>query len=210
MGSARLRLDGRNASAPAVAMVHALTCDSGDMSDGLEESQGHCGVVIVPSAFAFARSNNLVASGKALLEAVAIGYEVGLRAGVKLRALEDQLLSQLRNSSTELWNKLCHSTSGAWNAIGSAATSSRLLLLSREQTKEALGIAEYYGPRSMMTRFVAHPTMLKDGAGLGAYAGRTAAILAKKGFTRSLAETVDHGEPYDSIGMHFMLNDRYD
>jgi hypothetical protein len=35
--------------------------------------------------------------------------------------------------------------------------------LDRRVTREALGIAEYHGPRSQMMRCIDHPTMVKDG-----------------------------------------------
>lgn len=93
-----------------------------------------------------------------------------------------------------MWDKLCDSSSRAWNALGSAATAARLLHLSRKQAKEALGIAEYYGLRSMLIRCIAYPTMLKDGAGLGAYVGTSAALLAKNGFTGAPAEAIDNND----------------
>lgn len=133
---------------------------------------------------------------------------MGLRAGVRLNELQNELASQLKHSPPAAFNKLCYPSSGAWNAIGAAAASARLLQLSRGQTREALGISEYCGPRSMMMRCISSPTMLKDGAGMGAFAGVSAAILAKKGFTGAPAETVDESSPWDSIGENFMLNEQ--
>lgn len=209
VGTTHLWLNGTKASEPAIAMAHALAGDSVDMTDGLEETQGHCGVAVVPSAFAFARSGNGVVSGQELLEAIIVGYEIGLRAGVRLLQLQKDLSDSLPEPPPAAWNKICHSTSGAWNAIGAAAASARLLQLSRGQIREALGIAEYYAPRSMMMRCIEYPTMLKDGAGFGAYSGTSAAILAKSGFTGAPAEIIDENEPWDSLGSRFMLNEQY-
>ena len=41
--------------------------------------------------------------------------------------------------------------------------------------RQAIGIAEYHGPRSQMMREIDNPTMLHDGSGWGAMVGVTAA-----------------------------------
>ncbi len=58
-------------------------------------------------------------------------------------------------------------TSGAWNALDVAALGYRLRGASPGQLCQALGIAEYHGPRSQMMREIANPTMLYDGSGRG-------------------------------------------
>src|SRR5438876_2966332 len=78
-----------------------------------------------------------------------------------------------------------------WNALAAAAIGARALRLTNDQTAHALGIAEYYGPRSPLMRVVTLPTMLKDGSTMGAFAGVTAAYLAADGFTGAPAETLD-------------------
>src|SRR5690348_17782347 len=54
---------------------------------------------------------------------------------------------------------------------------------SSDLTREALGIAEYAGPRGQILRVCANPSMLKDGSSFGAHAGVCAAELAQTGFT---------------------------
>jgi 2-methylcitrate dehydratase PrpD len=63
--------------------------------------------------------------------------------------------------------------------------------LTREQTRDAFGIAEYHGPRSQMMRCIDFPTMVKDGSGWGALAGVSAAYLAAEGFTGAPALTAE-------------------
>jgi hypothetical protein len=43
--------------------------------------------------------------------------------------------------------------------------------------RHAIGIAEYYSPRSQMMRVIDHPTMLKDGCGFGAMARTSIAFF---------------------------------
>jgi 2-methylcitrate dehydratase PrpD len=72
-----------------------------------------------------------------------------------------------------------------------AASVSRLLGLSQEQTRHAAGIAEYHGPRSQMMRCIDFPTMLRDGVGWGAPSGVMAAYMAELGFTGAPAITAE-------------------
>ncbi len=113
----------------------------------------HAGASVIPALLSlasyFAHQGNGI-TGKAFLEALIVGYEVSLRTGI-------QLYNQTRD----------YPTSGAWTGVGVAAMGARLLGFSRDQFDHALGIAEYYGPRSPMMHCIDHPTMLKDDAGWG-------------------------------------------
>jgi len=177
-GGATLWLDGRAVSPPGAALANGMTIDSLDIHDGALSVKGHAGVAIVPAALA---SVSLAAgqpvSGRELLTTIAVGYEVALRAGV---ALHDTACD--------------YHTSGAWSALGCAAVVARLMRLDHDQTRHALGIAEYHGPRSQMMRCIDHPTMLKDGSGWGAMTGVGAAMLARAGFTGAPALTVEAPE----------------
>ena len=167
--------DGREVSPPGAALANAATVDALDIHDGHSLTKGHAGAAIIPAVFATLKCRSDVAvSGAELLTSIAIGYEIALRAGIELHATAAD-----------------YHTSGAWNAVGCAAVAARRLKLSEAETRHALGIAEYHGPRSPMMRCIDHPTMLKDGSGWGAMCGVSAALLAQKGFTGGPAETVD-------------------
>jgi 2-methylcitrate dehydratase PrpD len=170
---ARLLLDGRRVSVPGAAMAGAAIIDGYDAHDGHALCKGHVGVVVIPAALAFADELALQ-DWDEFLSLVLLGYEIGTRAGIALHASAPILHS-----------------SGAWNALAAAAIGARMLRLSSDQTAHALGIAEYYGPRSALMRVIAFPTMVKDGSTLGAFAGVTAAYLAQDGFTGAPAETID-------------------
>jgi 2-methylcitrate dehydratase PrpD len=171
---AQLWLDGRRVSPPGAALANGMTIDSLDIHDGHCLTKGHAGAAVVPSLLAAIGLKSPAAqSGEDLLTALVIGYEIALRAGMALHA-----------------SACDYHTSGAWNAIGSAAVTVRRLGLDVEKTGHALGIAEYHGPRSQMMRCIDHPTMVKDGSGWGAMAGVSAALLAQAGFTGAPALTV--------------------
>jgi 2-methylcitrate dehydratase PrpD len=193
---AYLWLDGREVSPSGAALANGMTIDSLDIHDGHPLAKGHAGAAIVPSVLAtIPLKNSMKVSGAEMLTAMVIGYEVSLRAGIALHATACD-----------------YHTSGAWNALGSAAVAARRLELNRDKTRHALGIAEYHGPRSQMMRCIDHPTMLKDGSGWGAMAGISAAYLAKESFTGAPALTVEAEEVkgfWDDLGLNWRITGQY-
>ena len=88
----------------------------------------------------------------------------------------------------------------------------RWMKLSPALTREALGIAEYHGPRSQMMRCIDFPTMVKDGSGWGAMAGVSAALLAKAGFTGAPAlvwEGADVADLWRDLGKRWRIMEMY-
>lgn len=174
--SARMLFDGRRVSMAGAAYAAATQIDNLDGHDGYSPTKGHIGVVVVPTLAAMAEARPDLAGPEALAS-LAVGYEVAGRAGMSLHATVSD-----------------YHTSGAWNALGVVAAAARLRRLSDEQLREALGIAEYHGPRSQMMREIANPTMLHDGSGMGALVGLSAVVLAERGFTGAPAITVEAAE----------------
>ena len=195
-GGATLWLDGRTVSAPGAALANGMTIDSLDIHDGYLPVKGHAGAAIVPAALVTVPiDGGPPVSGAELLTTLVIGYEVALRAGVALHATACD-----------------YHTSGAWNALGCAALVARSLGLGADQTRHALGIAEYHGPRSQMMRCIDHPTMLKDGSGWGAMTGVSAAMLARAGFTGAPAVTVEAPAAMDTwadLGARWRIDEQF-
>jgi len=171
--TARMLFDGRDASVAGAVFAAAAQIDNLDAHDGYNPTKGHLGVVIIPALLTFAQDVAPLSGAEALAALIA-GYEIGARAGIALHATVSD-----------------YHTSGAWNALGVAAVGARLRRLSAAQLREALGIAEYHGPRSQMMRVIDTPTMLHDGSAWGALAGVTAVFLAERGFTGAPAITVE-------------------
>ena len=162
---------GRIGSGPGAALANACAANALDVDDGFRGAKGHPGAVIIPAALAMAQAEN--ASGADFLAAVAIGYEVGMRAGT-------------------IWH--CHPQrgpsyhgSGSWGSLGAAAACARLLKLGPQEVEHALAIAEYHAPLAPIMICVRHPAMVKDGIHWGAFVGVTAAQLAARGFTGTSA-----------------------
>ncbi|HSL75909.1 MAG TPA: MmgE/PrpD family protein [Candidatus Limnocylindrales bacterium] len=178
---ATVLLDGRRVSAPGAALATGMTIDSFDIHDSHRESLGHAGVHVFAATLATldlrrSRGRSLP-DGREFLATLTAGYEIACRAGRALHGTTSD-----------------YHTSGAWGAVSAAGLYSRIVALDRERTREALGIAEYHGPRSQMMRCIDHPTMVKDGSGWGAMAGVSAGMLAEAGFTGAPALTVESAE----------------
>jgi len=191
---ARMLFDGRRVSVPGAAMANAATIDSFDAHDGLKETKGHAGAVVLPALLAL---NDEIApsDGAEFLTRFIIGYEVACRAGLALHA-----------------SVADYHTSGAWTALAAAGLFARGMKLTKAQTFEAMGAAEYYGPRSQMMRCIDAPTMVKDGATYGAQVGATAALLASDGFTGAPAITVsapEVAEYWSDLGARWHMTRQY-
>jgi 2-methylcitrate dehydratase PrpD len=189
----RLLFDGRRASLSGAAFAGANMLDSFDAHDGHALTKGHAGAAILPTVLALADTQRI--DGAELLTLLVIGYEIAIRAGIALHG-----------SAAD------YHTSGAWNALGCAAVCARALGLSEAQTRHALGIAEYHGPRSQMMRCIAYPTMVKDGSGWGTLAGVAAALLARDGFTGAPAvtlEDVQHDGLWRDLGSRWRIMELY-
>ena len=190
----RILFDGRRASMAGAALAGGMTIDSLDAHDGHVLTKGHAGVAVLPTVLAFADALRHM-DGQEFLTQIVIGYEIATRAGLALHATACD-----------------YHTSGAWNTIACAALGARNLQLDRQQTLEAMGIAEYHGPRSQMMRCIDHPTMVKDGSGWGAMTGISAALLAQDGFTGAPALTVqaDAVAPmWADLGQRWLILDQY-
>jgi len=180
--AAKMIFDGRTVSPAGAALAGGMTIDALDAHDGHKMTKGHVGCGVLPAALACLQAET-IEDGSAFLEAVVVGYEIGARAGMALHRTVDD-----------------YHTSGAWVAVACAAIGARVLGLDAERTRQAIGTAEYHGPRSQMMRCIDFPTMVKDGSGWGALAGVSAAYLARSGFTGAPAITVEGGEVADLWG----------
>jgi 2-methylcitrate dehydratase PrpD len=193
-GAARMLLDGRRVSTAGAALAGGMTIDAYDAHDGHRLTKGHAGCAALPAAMAMAEATGSIDGGD-LMVALLLGYEIGTRAGIALHRTACD-----------------YHTSGAWAALSCAAIGARYLRLTQDQTRHALGIAEYHGPRSQMMRCIDHPTMLKDGSGWGGMAGVSAAYLARDGFTGApaiTAEGADVADLWGDLGQTWRVMEQY-
>jgi len=194
---ATVLFDGRRCGPAGAALAGGMTIDALDAHDGHKITKGHAGCHVLPATLALAEAEDGLGadSDREFLASLIMGYEVATRAGVALHATAPD-----------------YHTSGAWGAVAAAFLGARRLGLNTEQTRHAVGIAEYHGPRSQMMRVIDHPTMLKDGSGWGAMAGISAAYLAADGFTGAPAVTVEGpqvAELWSDLGTNWRILEQY-
>jgi 2-methylcitrate dehydratase PrpD len=186
--------DGRLVSPGGAALAGGVTIDALDAHDGHKLTKGHVGCGVLPALLSFTEAEQLT-DDRSFLASLVVGYEIGTRAGIALHRTACD-----------------YHTSGAWIAIAAAALGARTMKLDTTRTREAIGIAEYHGPRSQMMRVIDNPTMVKDGSGWGAMAGVSAAYLAAEGFTGAPALTVegdDVTDLWDDLGRTWRIAEQY-
>jgi 2-methylcitrate dehydratase PrpD len=133
--------------------------------------------------------------GREFLTYLVLGYEIATRAGIA--------------QHTSVPEYHC---SGSWNSVGCAAVAARFLSFDEALIREALGIAEYFGPRGQILRACDTPSMVKDGSGWGAHVGIAAAWLARDGYTGAPAVTVEGSDakPYwTDLGARWRIREQY-
>ncbi len=153
--------------AAAAAFANGTAAHALDYDDMCFVSLAHPSAPLVPAALAVAELAG--ASGRALLDAYIVGFEIEARLGKAMNPSHYQ----------RGWH--CTSTLGV---IGAAAAASRLLGLDVEATMRAIAIAAS-SARGLKENF---GTMVKPlHAGLAARDGVQAAMLAQHGMTASAA-----------------------
>ncbi|PVZ11280.1 MULTISPECIES: MmgE/PrpD family protein [unclassified Pseudomonas] len=196
--TSRLPFDGERVGLLGAGWAGGFSADSLDAHEGHFTSKGHAGATVVPALLALADAlhhQGQPITGVQLLEALCLGYETGLRAGVSL----------ISTSPT-------YHASGGFSAIGVVCGGARLLGLDEATFNHALGIAEYFSARCPMMRLIQHPTMLRDAHGAGAYVGLNALMMAREGITGAPAETVtaDIAQPYwHDLGERWEIDAQY-
>ncbi|MBI4319301.1 MAG: MmgE/PrpD family protein [Chloroflexi bacterium] len=174
------------------ALVNSFMASALDWDDGGTGPRGllgHPGCVVVPSALAVAESEGC--TGRELLEAILVGYEVVLITAWVIRETETPIPSWLRIGT------------GVSGAYGAAAAAAKLLKLSTAETRSTLGIAEAHCPLPPVQTSLDGTAMTKEAAGWGAMSGVTAALLAHAGLRgpRTLFDLPDYpSEPLQRLG----------
>jgi 2-methylcitrate dehydratase PrpD len=145
------------------AMVNGAIAHALDFDDTHTGSLGHPSAPLIPAALAVAEWKGF--SGKSTLEAFVLGFEVETRIGTGM--------------GMKHYDRGWHATS-TFGRFGAAVAAGKLLGLSLDQMKMALGLA---GTQAAGVRLV-FGTMTKPfHPGKSAYDGVLSAILAQRGFT---------------------------
>ena len=158
----------RKAALEHAAFVNASAAAALDIDDCQLLCLGHPGAVVVPAALSSAEAMKV--SGKTLIVALVVGYEIATRFGATQTSLPGETLVY---------------GSGRWGCLGAAAAVAKTLALDAGKIGNALGISATFGP---MAPLLDKPTvkplpMTKESIGWGAMVGVVAGMLAQEGFT---------------------------
>ncbi len=161
---ATLLPDGSQSSAYMAALVNAAASHVVEMDDLHKGSILHPAATVIPAALAMAEREGV--SGLELLTAIAVGYEVAIRAG-----------EAMGPSHYQFWH-----TTGTCGIFGAAAAAGKILGLSKPEVAMALGSA---GTQSAgLWEFLVDGAMSKQLHPAKAAAdGLLAALLAEQGLT---------------------------
>ena len=155
------------------AFVNAMAAHVLELDDGHRGAQIHLGAVVFPTALSISEAYDL--SGKEFLEAVLVGYEVGI------------LLGKIVNPDHR--NKGFHTT-GTIGTFVAGAVASKLLNLNEDEISNALGLC---GTQAAGLLESDHTNSMAKTLHVGkaAYNGILSVLLAKNGFVGS--ETIFEG-----------------
>lgn len=189
----------------SAVLLNAVQGHAIDMDDGHRFANGHPGVVTIPAALALAEKHHL--SGRKLIEAIIIGYDMFIRLGASINP--DLLLHGFHTTATI-------------GSFSSAAVASKLLGLSVAQTENALALA---GLQSAgLLEALSSGEMGKSfQVGKAAQSGVLAGLLAQKGadgpecifegdkgFFRAFAgKACDAASVCENLGKEFKISTTY-
>lgn len=163
-----------------------------DIDDGHNMIKGHPGAVLMAGLWPAALK--VGATYKEFLEALVVGYEVSVRAGLALHK----------------YYGFYHGT-GSWGAFGVAAGIAKLYKLDKKTLGNALGIADYQAPIAPIMRIVEIPSMNKDGIAWGAITGAMAVESAVRGITGQFYNLLESENQHlvDTLGKEYEIMNIY-
>ena len=157
--------DSRSYAPPAAALINGTLAHSLDFDDTHAEGSLHSSAPIVPAALAAAEMVN--ASGKDLIAAIVVGYEIQIRLSLAL-------------NPSDHYDRGFHPTATC-GVFGAAAAAGKLLGMDAEGIQNAFGIALSQSAGSM--EFLADGAWTKRShVGQSAQNGLMCAVMADEGF----------------------------
>ena len=171
-----------------------------ELDEGNQFARGHPGIHVVPAALAVAEARKL--SGRRLLTALVLGYEVGARIGIACKI------------------RMSMHPHGSWGTVGAAVAVGKLLEYNHAAMREMINVS------SSLTLATSRRTMLEGGlvrnvySGISAYMGILAHQLVDAGFNGEkdglqtvfgsvVSDTFDPDVMTDKLGERFEIMRNY-
>lgn len=177
LGSSPIWFSNKRLTPSGAAFVNAAFASSLDLDDGHRAAAGHPAAAIVPAVLALRESQET--TGHKLLSAIAIGYEVAVRAA----ASRD--INSLRTTDT-----------GLWCGYGVAAATSWLMQLPEPVAAHAMAIAGQTATGQFGTGWTRLGHTVKEGIPWASASGVQSVALAAAGH-RGPLDILDEVSLYD-------------
>jgi 2-methylcitrate dehydratase PrpD len=190
----------RRAGALDAALLNGTAGTWLELNEGNLIAKGHPGIQVVPAALALAQESG--ASGEALLEAIAVGYEVGSRIS---RAAQ---------------MKLSVHPHGTWGTLGAAVAAGRLKGFDERRMRELINVSATMGMATSRQTLLDGATVRNIFTGHAGYMGLMAARMVECGFTgetdspasiygKVLADGFDPAKATEGLGREWILAQGY-
>lgn len=176
---------GQSSSVIGAAFANSATASALDLDDGHRLARGHPGAAVIPTAFAV--SHETGATLESLLNAIVIGYEVGITVGAA---------------------RITYGNTGTWSPYAVVAAAAALRGTSRAKLEHALAIAGESAPNQLFASAPAQTPApegsdVKEGIPWSVVTGLVALDLAEAGHTgpRNILDSALHYRFPDDLSL---------
>jgi 2-methylcitrate dehydratase PrpD len=134
-----------------------------ELDEGNQFGRGHPGIHVVPAALAIAEEGRL--SGRDLLTALVLGYEIGTRIGIACKI------------------RMSMHPHGTWGTVGAAVAVGKLMGYSEAAMKEMINVSSSLGLATSRKTMLEGGTVRNVYSGVSNFMGVLAHQLVQSGFT---------------------------
>jgi 2-methylcitrate dehydratase PrpD len=171
-----------------------------ELDEGNQFARGHPGIHVVPAGLAVAEQRGL--SGRDLLTAIILGYEVGARIGIACKL------------------RMSMHPHGTWGTVGSAVTVAKLMGCGAEAFAEIINISSSLGLATSRQTMLQGGTVRNSYSGISGHMGILAHELLRAGFSGEhdglatvygavVSESFDPTEMTDALGSRYEIARNY-
>ncbi len=194
-GPATLLGLGRKADPLNAALINGAAGTFLELDEGNQFARGHPAIHIVPAIVALGEKMGL--SGRELITALVVGYEIGARIGIAARI------------------RMSMHPHGTWGTVGAAVAAARLAGLDQAAMREAINVSSCLGLTTSRQTMLQGGTVRNVYAGVSNYMGLLTLDLVGSGFTGEAdGLTTVYGsvvsEVFDQAAMTEELGRRYE
>jgi 2-methylcitrate dehydratase PrpD len=171
-----------------------------ELDEGNQFARGHASIHVVPAALAVAERNRL--SGKDILTALVLGYEVCARIGIACKL------------------RMSMHPHGTWGTVGAAVAVAKLMGYKQPAMKEIINVSSSLGLATSRRTMLEGGTVRNVYAGVSGYMGILAHDLVQSGFTGEadglktifgsvISETFSPKTMTEALGRRFEITRNY-